>query len=196
MEKITLTGIDSVCDIGTHSNAMDPTAEICGQKEGMQVCVHTHTHTHTHTEGYTSKWHQDWDQIYLATSFLRLSFFCRPQQRKTQEEKVVQRKSYCFFEVICWGVNWNLNVMLFTLGVTCQLGWPATTCHHVKIGPMYLEKVCFVIFFIWKKLTSPFKVTDLMTDKNETAFSFFTSLAEVIGSFAFPGIWKDKPKWL
>ena len=49
MEKITLMGIDSVCDIGTHSNAMDPTAEICGQKEGMQVCVHTHTHTHTHT---------------------------------------------------------------------------------------------------------------------------------------------------
>ena len=43
----TLTGIDSVCDIGTHSNAMDPTAEICEQKEGMQVCAHTHTHTHT-----------------------------------------------------------------------------------------------------------------------------------------------------
>ena len=52
----TLTGIDSYVTLG-HSNAMDPTAEICEQKEGMQVCARTHTHTHT--QGHTSKWHQD-----------------------------------------------------------------------------------------------------------------------------------------
>ena len=46
----TPTGIDSVSDIGTQSNAMDPTAEICEQKEGMQVCVHTHTHTGVHIQ--------------------------------------------------------------------------------------------------------------------------------------------------
>ena len=58
------------------------------------------THTHTHIHGHTSKWHQD---------------------RSNQEEKEVQRKSYCFFEVICGGVDCNLNVMLVILEVTIHM---------------------------------------------------------------------------
>ena len=154
----TLTGIDSYVTLG-HSNAMDPTAEICEQKEGMQVCARTHTHTHT--QGHTSKWHQDWDQIYLATSFLRLSFFCRPEQRKAQEDKEVQRKSYCFFEVICGGVNCYLNVMLFTLWVTVHMpaGMANNDLSPCENGAHVLGESLLCYFFIWKKLTSPFRAT-------------------------------------
>ena len=98
MEKITLAGIDSICDTGTHGNAMDPTAKTCEQKEGMQVCIHTHTHTHT------------WIHIQMASRL-----------RSNQEEKEVQRKSYCFLEVICGGVDCNLNVMLVILEVTIHM---------------------------------------------------------------------------
>ena len=61
----------------------------------------------------------------------------------------MQRKSYCFFEVICGGVNCNLNVMLFTLGVTVHMpaGMASSDLSPCKNGAHVLgENVCFVIF--------------------------------------------------